>query len=923
MSTSESGNAAGSAAVVAPPAPETVTATQDLPDKVELRWDAVQGANAYEIWRGTSDREEEAEKVAETSESGWDDLKAAQEVIFVYWVKARNAAGTSGASPSASGLRPLSVEARLAELQGQVDDLNRQLEKRRSANPNHPEVRALQRRLKSAQEKLATAQVDLHQEQFVRLLERFAKAEKDLGEHLQGFKAENKGHHLKAYNLYKTLCEAEKATRKFDVDPGTELGTPPQSKAGWLGDLNERLQRTEERMVEFEVVEYVEGERPMPKKGGQRAEPAPTPEPPPAPGTVKASDESSEAIALSWSPSTGAESYEVFRGAEESEAAGTRLDQVKTTSYRDSSAVIGVRQYYRVRALNKTGVSPLSMVAAGVRKGPLPAAPAGVKASDDSAECVRLRWLPCPGATGYEVWRAATERSEGATRLSETAVPSYEDASLAVGQPGYYWIRAKNSYGISAFSERASGSRKRTLISVPSGVSASTNRPDAVRLEWQPSPSADGYEVWRGSVSDESGMHLLTESLAACFEDRSATEGVAWFYRVKAKTSAGTSGFSAVVQGSRPVPGPAPSSKVTASTDSEECIKVAWTPVMGATGYEVWTGAAPDTGPARKLAEASQPSFRDEAVESGQERWYWIKTRRGELASQYSLPVRGFRKEPAQLPSGKLRIPLSFLSVAEPGTHVLLLPVSGNFKSTLRLVAREFFYLGRNREQVDLATWFWPRSEANDSRTRQISKRHAVAGWQEQQWPAVRDLGHPEDDRTEPNGATLNDQALAVEVWERIKGRGLLRLGPEYLMEVTHYTAHYGGNPEVVNLAQWRGPSGGKSRAGGAVRFQPMNTKMPDWAAVWLLSDGTFGSSTANPIVLQGPGIIDVHGRFHYYRGCFWVENTGATALIRVGEVDTRPGDFVPLTSAQKLQLGEVVFQLEVGSTPPSGGGAS
>ena len=84
-------------------------------------------------------------------------------------------------------------------------------------------------------------------------------------------------------------------------------------------------------------------------------------------------------------------------------------------------------------------------------------------------------------------------------------------------------------------------------------------------------------------------------------------------------------------------------------------------------------------------------------------------------------------------------------------------------------------------------------------------------------------------------------------------------------------------------------------------------------------------SVRARPIrsYCRGPGIIDVHGRFHYHRGCFWVENTGATPLIRVGEVDTRPGDFVPLTSAQKLQLGEVVFQLEVGSTPPSGGGAS
>jgi fibronectin type 3 domain-containing protein len=946
MSTSESGNAAGAAILVAPPAPERVTATQDLPDKVDVRWDPSQGAAAYEVWRGTSDREEEAEKVAKTSEPSWDDTKAAQDVIYVYWIKARNAAGVSGWSPSASGQRPLTVEARLSDLQGQVDELNRQLEKRRAATPNHPEVRALQRRLKSAQEKLATAQVDLHRELFVKLLDRFAKSSKEIEDHLQVFKPENKGQRLKAYNLYKALCGAEDAIKRFAVDPESELGTPPRTKGAWLADVNERLQRTEERLVEFEVVDYEEGVRPLRPHGGGSPPPPPpppgpaqeparataavstgpapvTPSGPPAPGMVKATEDLEDVVFLTWSPSQGAEAYEVFRGAEEVEGAAARIAEVTVASFEDASPAAGVRQYYRVRARGRSGLSPFSAVASGIRKARAILPPMGVQTMDDSPDGVRLRWLASRGASSYEVWRGNTERSEGAVRLGETVGNEYLDATCAAGQVGYYWVKAKTSFGVSTFSERVRGVRKPAAPAAPGAISASTDWRDGIRLSWPPCASAELYEIWRGQVTEESGLRLLAESLAPSYEDRSASEGMAWFYRVKAKAGSGVSGFSAAAQGLRPVAPPAPSAKVTASTDSDSRVRLAWTPSPGATSYEVWTGPSLAGGPTRKLAEASQPVFDDETAEPGLERWYWIKTRRGELASSFSLPVRGLRKEPPAPPAGKLRIPPGCLGSAEPGTHLLLLPVSGNFKSTFRLVARDQFYLGRNREQVDLATWFWPRSEANDSRTRQISKRHAVAGWQEQQWPAVRDLGHLEDDRTEPNGATLNDQPLAVEVWERIKGRGILRLGPEYVMEVTHYTAHYSGSPEVINAAQWRGPAGGKPRAGGAVRFQPMNTKLPDWAAVWLLSDGTFGSSTANPIVLQGPGIIDVHGRFHFWRDCFWVENLGATALIRVGELETRTGDFVPLTSAQTLQLGEVVFQVEIGSTPPKGGGGS
>ena len=86
---------------VSPPAAPTGVAATNGTDgaKVQVTWTASAGATAYEVWRNTSYSTGTATKVSTTDVTGatrFDDTTAAPGRVYWYWVKAKNAGGTSG-----------------------------------------------------------------------------------------------------------------------------------------------------------------------------------------------------------------------------------------------------------------------------------------------------------------------------------------------------------------------------------------------------------------------------------------------------------------------------------------------------------------------------------------------------------------------------------------------------------------------------------------------------------------------------------------------------------------------------------------------------------------------------------------------------------------------------------------------------------
>lgn len=106
----------------------------------------------------------------------------------------------------------------------------------------------------------------------------------------------------------------------------------------------------------------------------------------------------------------------------------------------------------------------------------VPAAPTQLAASA-AAGAVALTWSGCAGATGYDVWRAAT-RSGTYSRLTAASQPatSYRDTAVAAGRTYWYRTTAVSSAGTSPSSRSVSaavpGAGQTVQVSVTPGSAA-------------------------------------------------------------------------------------------------------------------------------------------------------------------------------------------------------------------------------------------------------------------------------------------------------------------------------------------------------------------------------------------------------------------------------------------------------------------
>lgn len=89
-----------------------------------------------------------------------------------------------------------------------------------------------------------------------------------------------------------------------------------------------------------------------------------------------------------------------------------------------------------------------------------PGVPSSVNASDGTySDKVRVSWSAASGATIYEVWRNTTNSSASAAKLSGSDLTgtNYDDTGASAGITYYYWVKAANDGGASAFSSSDTG----------------------------------------------------------------------------------------------------------------------------------------------------------------------------------------------------------------------------------------------------------------------------------------------------------------------------------------------------------------------------------------------------------------------------------------------------------------------------------
>lgn len=158
-------------------------------------------------------------------------------------------------------------------------------------------------------------------------------------------------------------------------------------------------------------------------------------------------------VALSWSASAGATSYNIYRGT----ASGNEIqvaNGVSATSYTDTNLTNGAQYFYEVTAANGAGESSKSAEISATPQAAVPAAPIGLTATPGAGK-VTLNWTASAGAATYNIYRGPSSGAE-TSLTTGVASTSYADSSAVNGATYYYQVTAANGIGESGKSNEAS-----------------------------------------------------------------------------------------------------------------------------------------------------------------------------------------------------------------------------------------------------------------------------------------------------------------------------------------------------------------------------------------------------------------------------------------------------------------------------------
>ena len=278
---------------------------------------------------------------------------------------------------------------------------------------------------------------------------------------------------------------------------------------------------------------------------------------PPAPTGVSASDGTlSGKVMVDWNAVLGASSYDVYR-ADMPAWTGTAPKRIASsvtgTSYDDTSAISGSRYYYWVKSRNSGGVSKYSNFDEGYwgTPGSIPSVPANVDAEDGASGMVTVTWTGSQDTLVYEVYRADLPAylDFNLAKIATVTDALYEDMSAVEGNRYYYWIKARNSWGVSRYSTFDTGyvGTASSPLAAPMGISATNGTVSGkVTITWLTSTGAMGYEIWRAiKLVSEGGTPVRVGYLSGTsFDDTTATNGVTYYYWVKSRDSWGSSKYS-------------------------------------------------------------------------------------------------------------------------------------------------------------------------------------------------------------------------------------------------------------------------------------------------------------------------------------------------------------------------------------------
>ena len=239
---------------------------------------------------------------------------------------------------------------------------------------------------------------------------------------------------------------------------------------------------------------------------------------------------------VKWGASRNADLYQLYRRVD-GDTAWTLVGNTRSLSYKDTSASVGVRYYYKVRGRDGSKMSTLNPAAVSCVR------PAGATklgnvtltgAIGHSTGNI-LYWNAVSGAKIYQVYRLESGQSSW-TLVTNTGSTGYKDELAKVGVKTYYKVVARNGDIKSDISTSASIYAIRQAPTSLKNVQmeSAQGHSTGIIVRWNPVGGANLYQVYR-LQSGQSSWKLLTNTGSTGYKDTTAVSGVRYYYKVVAR----------------------------------------------------------------------------------------------------------------------------------------------------------------------------------------------------------------------------------------------------------------------------------------------------------------------------------------------------------------------------------------------------
>ncbi len=349
----------------------------------------------------------------------------------------------------------------------------------------------------------------------------------------------------------------------------------------------------------------------------------PIPVAPPAAPTDLVATGGNAQVALTWTASSGATSYNVKRATSTGGPYTTIATGVTATSHNDTTVVNGTTYFYVVSALNVGGESADSNEASATPQAPPPAAPTALNASGGNA-VVNLTWTQStsPGITQNNIYRSTTGSGGPYSLLANiAAAASYSDTAVVNGNTYFYFVTAINAGGESASSAYAGATASCPLPATPTGLGATAGNAQ-VALSWNAASGATSYNVKRATVSGGPYSTIATGVTPTSYTDTTAANGTTYFYVVTAVNVCGETANSNEASATPVCPLPSVPTGLAATAGNAQ-VALTWNAASGATSYNV-KRATESGGSYTTITNVTSTSHTDNTALNGTTYYYVV-----------------------------------------------------------------------------------------------------------------------------------------------------------------------------------------------------------------------------------------------------------------------------------------------------------